>query len=110
VKAVLLAMEEHGKHIANPSEEEVKSIKVPVMGISGANDPQLKFHKRLEAALGPDLFSLTVVPGKGHEDTPLTKEWMNALVGHVLAVKTDLEAKGLQEPTAPATKPETMDR
>eukprot|EP00483_Globobulimina_turgida_P009734 UN09753 len=59
--AVCKAMEE----IMHVTEDDLQNIDIPVIGIVGEKDEELKYVKRMEIIKD---FNMTIIPNKGHDD------------------------------------------
>ena len=77
--AALVAVTQSMPEIINLSKDEVGAIRVPVLGISGENDPERHNLERM-VGVAPD-FTLKVIAGADHGTALVDPQFMDSVLG-----------------------------
>ena len=79
MKAVVCMGQAHGKELCDLSEEQVRSIRVPMLGAVGTLDPEVKYMKRLEGVV--EGFEFVACEGLGHDGLAASQVWTEIVLG-----------------------------
>ena len=86
VLAVCAQMDE----ILDVTQAQLKDISVPVHGIAGSRDPEMKYVQRMKGIV-PN-FTSTIIPKKGHDSSLVDPLYKKTLIDFVKQVQETLDA------------------